>query len=64
MQATSAASSLALFMFRPSYQWRAVYWKLLRRPVIATLLDQAVRPPMIEQATALALRRPHLTGVW
>lgn len=41
--ATSAASSLALFKFLPSYQNRAA--RIC--PLIVTRLDQAVRPPIL-----------------
>lgn len=41
--ATSAASSLALFKFLPSYQNRAA--RIC--PLIVTRLDHAVRPPVL-----------------
>lgn len=41
LSATSAASSLALLRFLPSYQNRA--WWIA--PLTVTRLDQAVRPP-------------------
>lgn len=42
LSATSAASSLALLRFLPSYQNRA--WWI--EPLTVTRLDQAVRPPV------------------
>lgn len=42
LSATSAASSLALLRFLPSYQNRA--WWIA--PLTVTRLDQAVRPPI------------------
>lgn len=41
VKATSAASSLALFRFLPSYQNRALW----TAPCTVTRLDHAVRPP-------------------
>ena len=43
LSATSAASSLALLRFLPSYQNRA--WWIA--PLTVTRLDQAVRPPVL-----------------
>lgn len=41
-KATPAASSLALLMYCPSYQYRAAILRLL----MVTVADQAVRPPI------------------
>lgn len=44
-RATSAASSLALLRFLPSYQ-NLAWWTV---PLTVTRLDQAVRPPTVHQ---------------
>lgn len=54
-RATSAASSLALFTFWPSYQKRAE----MACPCTVTVLDQAVRPPIVP-----SVNWPSMSRLW